>query len=134
MTTLFTLKRYFTLLVIILFLWTIVGVPIISHAQETNEGDPIEEDACCEDLVTCEEILLESDNYCADLEEQIIELQTELEAARTDPPDIPTNGLLHSFAFYRNLPPWAKVLISGTLTVGILAGTMYLEKQTEVIP
>lgn len=82
---------------------------------------------CCPDLEICEELFDSSVELLNGAEAEIETLEMEIEILKTDPPDLPMNGALQSFAWYRKLPSWAKMGISGVITVGVLTATAYIE-------
>ncbi len=72
-------------------------------AQDPEIGEEAATEGCCPTLAECQRALV---------------------AATNDPPDIPLGGLLSSFPWYRNLPPWAKVTISGVSSALLVGATV----------
>lgn len=74
---------------------------------------------------------IETDLTPEGCEADLDKCQKALAIALTDPPDIPLAGFLCSFAWYRNLPTWAQVTISGTFSALAIGASVYLGVVTE---
>lgn len=111
-------------IIVSIMIYTLLLTPLLPAFSVAQEE-------CCEDGAACEQLLEEAGNDISSIEAELITTQAELATLKNDPPDIPMNGLLHSFQWYQKLPKGAKIAISSVLTAGVLYGMTYIENKPQ---